>query len=917
MTQRLSCFPHPEDTPGPPCTQAMPQDKQLPKGGTDAAPIVQVREEPRWPFPCATDLSEDHVIAGILKEPGKERLSIRQAMHRGLLTHGTGLALLEHQAVSGYIVDFTNNRLLSVRDAKNAGLVDREHFNTLLIAEKAVTGYTDPFSGSKISLFQAMKKGLLIKDHGIRLLEAQVATGGLIHPMHSHRLPVEVAYKWGYLDAEIFHLVSNPANHTRRCFDPNARDNLTYLQLLPRCFPDPVTGLLMFQVMDKGSVHVDESLRRCLKSATAQVHVGLFQGEEVSIWDLLFSRYIPRHKRQELLRQYKAGTVTLEEITQTLTTIITEVEARSNPGCVKKQRATQTTAFPEAEKSKRTSERDEMVKALKSRVVKVPAGELRGRKVSVWDLLHSKYIPKGKRKEILKLYRMGILNMEQIETVVTAIVAKIEEEKAKELGQVTGKAQGEGNRADHQERQLKQSLQLVRIPVTFGEFKGQSVPVLDLLYSKYFSQEKRQELMELYRTGVLSPGQMTLAVSETLERAEASKKKFSIRVKSRSRESSATKEAKEAKEAKAVDPSPNKQSDDVLKAKMVTLPAGEFRGQQVSLWDLLFSHYITRDKQEELLRKYRDGQFSAEDLSSMLTILASLHDLFYTLEQTPTKAPAQEAASSPATSLEEDEEEEEDDDDDADDDDDDDDDEGQDDKDKVLKSRMVEVPVGEFRGRKVSVWDLLHSKYFPEKKRKEVLKLYRIGILSADQMEKVVTGIVTKVGEEKSGEGRRASISSQGAGAPSEARSAGLPQDSPADRTVEVLTFEFPLGEFQGRRISMWDLLFSTYISEAKRQDLLARYMTGALSSQEMVSILSALVVEAHRQRSSTSIPHLFGLLHPDASYMMFGPSQAQSGSVHDLLQSHEQEAPKAGRVTFSEITMTTTVVHGPEQKPE
>ncbi|XP_061463252.1 epiplakin-like [Rhineura floridana] len=880
----------------------MPQDKQFAKRDTEEVPIVQVREEPRWPFPSAVDLREDHVIAGILKEPGQERLSIRQAMHRGLLTHGMGLALLEHQAVSGYIVDLANNRLLSVRDAKNAGLVDREHFNTLLLAEKAVTGYTDPFSGNKISIFQAIKKGLLIKDHGIRLLEAQVATGGLIHPMHSHRLPVEVAYKWGYLDSEIFHLISNPTNHTKRCFDPNAHENLTYLQLLPRCILDPVSGLLMFQVMDKGSVHLDENMRKCLKSATIKVHLGLFQGEEVSIWDLLFSRYVPRHKRQELLRQYKAGTITLQEIAQILTTIITDVETRSNPSYLKKLRPTQEMALPETERWKHAPEQEETDKALKSRMVKVPAGEFRGRKVSVWELLHSKYLPKEKRKEILKQYRAGILTVDQMETVVTAIVAKIEEEKARELGHMTGTGPEERDRSDHQEAQLRQSLRLIRVPVASGEFKGQNVPVLDLLYSNYFTQDKRRELMELYRTGALSPEQMTLAVSKTLQKAEASRKKFSVRVKSRSKEAS--------KEVKVADPSPSKHADDALKAELVTLSTGEFQGQQLSVWDLLFSHYLTRDKREELLGKYREGKFSVQELSSMLTILASLHDLFYSLEQTQTMtsscSSAQDTPGPLTTSKEEEEEEEEDDDGD-------DGDDGQDEKDEVLKSRMVEVPIGEFHGQKVSVWELLHSKYFPEKKGKEILQMYRIGILTADQMETVVTAVVTKLGEDKSRGGQQVNITSPDAGASNETGRACFPKD----RTMETLTFEFPVGEFQGRQVSMWDLLFSTYVSEAKRQELLMRFITGAMSSQELVTILTALIIEEHKRRSTTSILHLFSLLYPETCYMMFGPSQAQTASMPNLLHAQEEEAHKAGRVTFSEITVTTTVIHGPEQKQE
>ncbi|XP_060099011.1 epiplakin-like [Heteronotia binoei] len=889
-------------------TAAMSQTKQGTKGGTEEMPIVQVREEAQWPFPCPPELGEEPIIAGVLKEPSKEKLSIQKAMRKGLLARGTGLVLLEAQAVSGFILDPVKNRRLSVRDATNAGLVDREYFNTLLVAEKAVTGYTDPFSGNKISLFQAMKRGLLVKDHGIRLLEAQVATGGIIHPMHSHRLPVELAYKWGYLDGDICHLIADPAKHTKRCFDPIARENLTYVQLLHRCVPDPETGLLMVPIMDKGSIvsKLDKSTQKSLQAATTKVHVGLFQGQEVSVWDLLFSRYVPLPKKQELLKQYKAGSITLQDIISVLDCIISEAEAHSEAEAPRRGSFRGKEEGPSQEMELRSaSEQEGLEKPLKSRMVTVSAGEFRGRKVSVWDLLHSKYIPEEKQKELLKLYKSGVLNTDQMDVVVTAIVTKIEEVRAKELGHVAGAGRemetiDEADIFDPQEEDLKTTLQSIGIPVTLGEFKGQNVPLLDIISSRYFPQDKREELLRLFRTGTFSMEQMTRTVGGILEKLEASRKRLIVKVIGQSQGAPGGREGPVAADAPA-----SKHLDDVLKSKMVTLPAGELKGQQVSLWDLLFSHYVARDKREELLKKYRDGMFSADELSLVLIILASLHEFFDSLECTTprtsrnTRVPAEPAPA--AATFEEDEDEENDDDDD-------DDDKEDQDKDKALKSRMVSVSVSEFRGRKVSLWDLLHSKYVPEKKRKEILKLYRIGILSTDQMETVITAIVTRVAEKMAATGRHVSASSP------DIRSGGSrpAHEKPRGKTVDILTIDFPVGEFQGRRVSMWDLLFSRYVSEAKRQELLARYITGTLSSQEILAILTTLIMETHKLRRTSSLHHPLTTWLPEA----LGLSQAQGASLPDLhcpLLPEEHRAP--GMVTVSEITVTTTVISGPEQK--
>nr|XP_056710552.1 epiplakin-like [Euleptes europaea] len=897
--------PTPRRRPDPSAPQPMSETKQAATGATEEMPIVQVREEPQWPFPCPPEQGEEPLIAGVLKEPSKEKLTIQKAMRKGLLTRGTGLALLEAQAVSGYIVDPIKNRKLSVRDSTNAGLIDREYFNTLLVAEKAVTGYTDPFSGNKISLFQAMKKGLLVKDHGIRLLEAQVATGGLTHPMHSHRLPVELAHKWGYLDREICDLIADPANHSKRCFDPVARENLTYTQLLHRCVPDPETGLLMVQVMEKGSIvsKLDKGAQKSLQAATTRVNVGLFQGQDVSVWDLLFSRYIPLPKKQELLKQYKAGSVTLQDMIGILHSIIAETETKGDSFRGQAERPSQEMEL------KSVSEQEELEKTLKSRMVKVSAGEYRGRKVSVWDLLHSKYIPEEKQKELLKLCRSGILSTDQMEMVVTAMVTKIEEVRAKELGHATGTGRemdtmDDSDFFDPEEEELRKTLQLTCIPVTLGEFKGQNVPLLDIISSKYFPQDKRQELLHLYRAGTFSTEQMSRAVSGILEKLEASRKKLIVKVIGRRPGAPGSKEG-----LVAADSPPSKHLDDLLKSKKVTMPTGELQGQQVSVWELLFSHYIARDKREELLRKYRDGTFGAGELSSILIILASLHDLFDSLECATPKTSKKDSAQGEAGPAAATFEEEEDDDDDEDNDGDEDhvgDIEDQD-KDKALKSRMVSVTVGEFRGRKVSLWDLLHSKYMPEKKRQEILRLYRIGILSVDQMETVITAIVAKVAEKMSVAGRHMSASSPDVRTGGSRRTRGKPRR----KTVEILTIDFPLGEFQGRSVSMWDLLFSRYVPEAKRQELLARYITGTLSSQEVLAILTSLIMETHKLRCTPSLYHPLTTWLPEA----LGLSQDQRASLRDLHCPPLQEEPRAGTVTVSEITVTTTVINGPEQK--
>ncbi|NXR29834.1 EPIPL protein, partial [Cinclus mexicanus] len=62
----------------------------------------------------------------------------------------------------------------------------------------------------------------------------------------------------------------------------------------------------------------------------------------------------------------------------------------------------------------------------------------------------------------------------------------------------------------------------------------------------------------------------------------------------------------------------------------------------------------------------------------------------------------------------------------------------------TLKTTMVDVEAAEFRGHKVSLWDLLHSRYIPEENRRELLELYQAGELTLEQVKTVVSTIVTR-----------------------------------------------------------------------------------------------------------------------------------------------------------------------------
>ncbi|XP_059363298.1 plectin-like isoform X5 [Carassius carassius] len=255
-------------------------------------------------------------IAGVYLEPTTEKVSIYEAMKKKFLRQSTGIALLEAQAATGFIVDPSRNECLTVDDAVKAGIVGPELHEKLLSAEKAVTGYKDPFTGNKISLYQAMKKDLIPKEHAMPLLEAQLASGGIIDPVNSHRIPVETAIQRGYVTK---HLASSIAE-SKYFSDPASDESISYKQLKDKCMADPDTGLNLLKlskpqaptVVEKTYHYSEEQTQSDLSNT--QIDIPIEGQGSMSLWDVMNSNLLPEDQRDRLLEEYRSGNLTKERM---------------------------------------------------------------------------------------------------------------------------------------------------------------------------------------------------------------------------------------------------------------------------------------------------------------------------------------------------------------------------------------------------------------------------------------------------------------------------------------------------------------------------------------------------------------------------------------------------------------------------
>nr|XP_040149345.1 epiplakin [Ictidomys tridecemlineatus] len=597
-------------------------------------------------------LEGGNFIAGVLIQGTKEKMSIPEALRRHILRPGTALVLLEAQAATGFIIDPVKNQKLTVEQAFQAGMFGRETYGKLLSAERAVTGYTDPYSGEQISLFQAMQRDLIVRDHGIRLLEAQIATGGVIDPVHSHRVPVEVAYQRGYFDEEMSRVLADPSDDTKGFFDPNTHENLTYMQLLERCVEDPETGLHMLQIVKKGEpyAYIDEATKQALRSTTVNMHVGRFAGRTVSVWDLLSSQYFSEKRKRELVWEYREQKVGLEELVEVIRTTIKETEEQNqdirlaaihgdttaaelfNSGVIDKETLD---ALHKEDSGHQDLQQLECV-----RVCLEGSGCIAGVTVpSTQEVMgfneacRKEHIPAGFAAQMLEAQAatgfMWDPRTHQKLPVDEALAAGLVDEELRERLHMAEKA-AKGHRD----------------PAT-----GETIPLFQAMKKKLVGREEALRLLEVQVAtgGIVDPQHhhripldmacMRGCLDEETKMLIVDQKHMRRRFLDPNTQEKVTYQelqdrckrdersgwtlfpvVKDTKDSEYVDEATKR----ALEAQQVEITVGRFRGQRPSVWELLNSEYVTREKKLELVKAYRQDTAGALEkvVQKILQIIA-------------------------------------------------------------------------------------------------------------------------------------------------------------------------------------------------------------------------------------------------------------------------------------------------------
>uniref|UniRef100_UPI003AACE9FC uncharacterized protein n=1 Tax=Centroberyx gerrardi TaxID=166262 RepID=UPI003AACE9FC len=198
-------------------------------------------------------VGEQDPVGAMFDTETLEKISIFEALNRGLVDSITAQRLLEAQACTGGIVNPINGRRLSIQEASRQGIIDEDMANKLKPAQKAYVGFENIKTKKKMSAAEAMKEMWLPYEAGQRFMEFQFVTGGLYDPELGCRRTIEDALKMGWLDGRAAQKLQDTRHYTKNLTCPKSKLKISYKEAMDNCLVEENTGVKMLQASSMSS----------------------------------------------------------------------------------------------------------------------------------------------------------------------------------------------------------------------------------------------------------------------------------------------------------------------------------------------------------------------------------------------------------------------------------------------------------------------------------------------------------------------------------------------------------------------------------------------------------------------------------------------------------------------------------------
>ncbi|XP_039666820.1 desmoplakin isoform X1 [Perca fluviatilis] len=198
-------------------------------------------------------VGEQEPVGAIFDTDTLEKITITEALNRGLVDSITAQRLLEAQVCTGGLINPKNGHRLSIQEATRLGIINDDMAPKLKPAQKAFFGFEDLKTRKKMSAAQAMKESWLPYEAGHRFLEFQFVTGGLYDPEMGCRRSIEDAVKMGWIDVKAGQKLQDIRHHTKNLTCPKTKLKISYKEALDNCLEEESNGLKMLQASSVSS----------------------------------------------------------------------------------------------------------------------------------------------------------------------------------------------------------------------------------------------------------------------------------------------------------------------------------------------------------------------------------------------------------------------------------------------------------------------------------------------------------------------------------------------------------------------------------------------------------------------------------------------------------------------------------------
>ncbi|XP_016095801.1 desmoplakin-like [Sinocyclocheilus grahami] len=195
--------------------------------------------------PLVEMIEEQNPVGAIFDTEKMEKISVCDALKRGIIDSITAQRLLEAQACTGGVVSPENGRRISIQEATRLGVLDDDMASRIKPAQKAYIGFEDVKTKRKMSAAEAVKEKWLPYEAGQRFLEFQYLTGGLFDPEHGCRRSLEEALQLGWLDMRAAQRLQDTRHHPKTLTCPKTKLRISYKEAVKGCMTEENTGVRM------------------------------------------------------------------------------------------------------------------------------------------------------------------------------------------------------------------------------------------------------------------------------------------------------------------------------------------------------------------------------------------------------------------------------------------------------------------------------------------------------------------------------------------------------------------------------------------------------------------------------------------------------------------------------------------------